>query len=1064
MGLHVGLDIGITSAGWCVVDHMEKRIVGIGVRIFPKAEDRKGASLAAPRRLARSVRRRLKRRRQRMIALRELIITADILTAEELDAAFRMTPTTKTPYELRAEGLDRRLTATEWARVLTQICKRRAYKSMRLSPEKDKDEEGIVKQAIAANKALMQAKGYRTVGEMLVRDERFAQAKRNRGDHKTSMVSRDLLLDEVRTLFAVQRTFGNPGATEDIEKIYLDIVTSQAPIAEGAQLTELVGLCSLDRVNKRIPTACPTFERFRLVSKLHNVRYWAEDGHGKRELSDDERRKITEKAFSKTSSAITYADIRKICDMSPDVRFVGVRYDSQNPADLSAETKEKLPFPKAWHAMRKKVESVSKKTWIELAGRLDLLDQVAHVLTYFKYDESVGRELRALGLPDSVATALTELRFSGNGNLSRETLVAILPSMESGLSYSEACAAAGFHHSQLPEGVLSRKLPAIPADEIRNPVVVRALSQARKVLNAIVDRYGPIEELHIELGRDVAKTYKERQKIEERQNENHAINDSVIEDIEKTFGLTPKPHDIVKYKLWKEQNGCCAYSGAYIEVERMLHEPGVAEVDHILPHSRSFDDSYMNKVLVTWTENQRKGQQTPFEYLGGDPQRWHAFEEHVHAMHLPRPKQERLLRTDFDERAENEFRDRNLVDTRYISRFFKNFVEQSLKFSGDKKRPVLTINGRATAYLRNAWRLQKIRRDGHLHHALDAAVIAVADRSMVQRISNFYASREMRKSGENYYDPSTGEVIESKEVPEPWEGFREQLETLLGARFGEDPPAELAAASAVGELGPILVSRMPNHACRGPVHKETIRRIEGEDASGRVITSVPVPLRDLKLKQLENMVGKERDPLLYQALKARLEEFNDKPKEAFAKPLFKPTKSGMLGSQVRAIRVFDDASSGGVIVRGGLADSGRIVRTDVFEKDSKFYLVPIYVRDVIAKSLPDQAIVGGKPQRDWRIMDDSFQFKFSLYPNDLVRLTKKSREGNRSYFGYFKGPNIANGSITIEAHDGSELYPSLGVAQNVLSFEKFHADILGQHAFPVRREKRVGFSNGGHIE
>lgn len=1069
MGLQVGLDIGIASVGWCAADTTKNRIVGIGVRTFPRAEDpQTGASLAGPRRLARSARRRLKRRRQRMIALRDLLLSSNIVTEKEMTAAFQMSSETKTPYDLRAEGLDRLFSGTEWARVLTQMCKRRGYKSMRLSAEKDKD-EGVVKEAIAANKALMQTKGYRTTGEMFARDERFEQAKRNRRDYK-NMVSRELLLDEIRTLFATQRAFGNPGATENIEQAYLDIVSSQASIKEGAQLTDLVGVCSLDRTNKRIPAACPTFEHFRFIDKLHNVRYWTDGGCEKRTLSEDERRKIMEKAFSKTSSAVTYADIRKICGMSADVRFVSVRYNSTNPDDLSAETKEKLPFPKAWHSMRKQVESVSKQAWTGLAHRPAVLDQVAHILTYFKYDESIRRELRILTLSGDVAAALAELRFSGHGHLSRETLVAILPHMESGLSYSDACEAAGFHHSQLPEGVRSQKLPAIPADEIRNPVVVRALSQSRKVLNAIIDRYGPIEELHIELGRDVARTYDDRRKIEKRQKDNRAINDSVIEAIEKDFGLeNPRPHDIVKFKLWKEQNGRCAYSGAYIDARKMLYEPGVAEVDHILPHSRSFDDSYMNKVLATWTENQRKGQRTPFEYLGGDPQRWHAFEEHVHAMHLPQPKQERLLRSDFDERTENEFRERNLVDTRYITRFFKNFVEQRLEFSGDKKRPVLTINGRATAYLRSAWRLQKIRSDGDLHHALDAAVIAVADQSMVQKISNFFASREMRKSGETYYDPSTGEIIESKEVPEPWEGFREELETLLTARFGEDPPAELATASAAGDLRPILVSRMPNRTCRGPVHKDTVRRIEGVDSSGRIITSTSVLLKDLKepkqfQRLLDNMVGRKRDPLLYEALKTRIDEFKDKPKETFAEPLFKPNKSGLPGPEVSAVRVFDDAASGGVNVRGGLADNGRMIRTDVFEKDGKFYLVPVYVRDVAAKALPNRAVIAYKAQSEWRVMDDSFRFRFSLYMNDLVRLIKRVRGDVQSYFGYFKGVNISTGAITIDAHDGSESYSSLGVAQSVLSFEKFHADILGQRAFPIRREKRVGFSDGRHIE
>jgi len=194
--------------------------------------------------------------------------------------------------------------------------------------------------------------------------------------------------------------------------------------------------------------------------------------------------------------------------------------------------------------------------------------------------------------------------------------------MEDGLSYSDACAAAGLHHSQHVRGEKRTKLPPIPVDDVRNPVVLRALAQTRKVLNAIIREFGHIEELHIEFARDVAQSYEDRRRIEKTQKENRARNESVLEDIEKEFGITnPRPLDIVKYKLWKEQGGRCVYSGTYIDPARMLSgEPGVAEVDHILPHSRSFDDGFMNKVLVTAAENRNKRERTPYEYLGGDPQ------------------------------------------------------------------------------------------------------------------------------------------------------------------------------------------------------------------------------------------------------------------------------------------------------------------------------------------------------------------------------------------------------------------------------------------------------------
>lgn len=1060
MGLHVGLDIGIASVGWAVLDPGECRIVDLGVRTFQRAENPKdGSPLALPRRLARSSRRRLKRRRARMDAFRELLTQSGILAPDQLEMAFTPKPGEPTPYQLRYEGLDRQLSPREWARVLSQLCKRRGYKSMKqVRDSSDKDDEGRVKAAIAENAARMVERGYRTFGEMLWLDERFAESRRNRGDYK-GVASREQVLDEIHLLFKAQRAAGNFFASESLEDCYIEILQQQQLILEGDAIRAKVGKCSIDRVNPRIPAACPTFERFRLVDKLHNVRYTL-PGAGRRiPLDKDERDLVIEKALGRTAK-LTYADVRKICALPEAARFVGVRYGS-DPTDVSAEGKEKIPLPRAWHDMRRALSGLPADAWENISSDIDRLDDIAEILTYYKYDESVLRELSGLDVPGEVAFALSGLRFSGHGHLSRQTLRAILPFMEDGLPYSEACAAAGFHHSQRLQGQKQSKLPPIPVDDIRNPVVLRALAQTRKVLNAIIREFGPIEELHIEFGRDVSRSYDDRRKIEKKQKENRARNESVLEDIEKDLGIAnPRPLDIVKYKLWKEQGGRCAYSGNYIDRARMLSgEAGVAEVDHILPHSRSFDDSFMNKVLVTTTENRRKRERTPYEYLGGDPQRWHEFEERVLSMHLPRPKRERLLRTDFDERASEEFRERNLNDTRYIARYFKSFVEENLIFAGDRKAPVVTVNGRATAYLRTAWQLQKVRAEGDLHHALDAAVIAATTRSMIQQVSRFFSVRPLRNPDGVYVDTTTGEIVPAKHVPEPWDGFADQLRERMGARWGQDPFGELRSI-AESTPRPILVSRMPNRTIRGEIHKETVRRIEGLDDKGMIRTSKRVRLEDLTMKMLDNMVGRTRDRELYQALAERLAAFGGDGKKAFAEPFYKPSKPGREAPRVKAVRVYDSPSSGGTEVRGGLADNSTMVRTDVFERGGRFYLVPVYLKDTIVDELPKHAIVAFKPESQWREIDDSYRFAFSLHLNDPIRLVRKSGGSSVAMGGYFKGVDRSSACISLEAHDSSWKKHGQGVAMGIESFEKYSIDPLGRTAHLVKQEKRRGFSNG----
>ena len=126
----------------------------------------------------------------------------------------------------------------------------------------------------------------------------------------------------------------------------------------------------------------------------------------------------------------------------------------------------------------------------------------------------------------------------------------------------------------------------------------------------------------------------------------------------------------------------------------------------------------------------------------------------------------------------------------------------------------------------------------------------------------------------------------------------------------------------------------------------------------------------------------------------------------------------------------------------------------------KYYLVPVYLKDVVAGVLPSKAIVAFRAEDDWRSIDGTYRFAFSLHMNDLVRLVKKSGDGTDTCFGYFKGTDRSTGGILIEPHDSSANPKKFGVAQGVISFEKYDVDVLGRQVHRVRREHRNGFSNG----
>lgn len=152
----------------------------------------------------------------------------------------------------------------------------------------------------------------------------------------------------------------------------------------------------------------------------------------------------------------------------------------------------------------------------------------------------------------------------------------------------------------------------------------------------------------------------------------------------------------------------------------------------------------------------------------------------------------------------------------------------------------------------------------------------------------------------------------------------------------------------------------------------------------------------------------------------------------------------------------------------GAAANSSIVRTDIFYKDKKYYSVPVYVADVYKKATPNKAIEAHKPYAQWRLMDDSYKFLYSLYPNDLIYIehskefnlykndeTKEKISMGKGFF-YYKGINISSGKGSIDNHDNSY---SGGVGLKTLALiKKCAVDVLGNISF-VGQEKRQLLEN-----
>ena len=920
----LGLDIGTSSVGWAILDLDKERIHDLGVRIFERPEDpQNGDSLAKPRRDARSARRRLKRRRQRLNHLKQFFIDQNILTKYRVEEVldYKSDFNKLDIYALRSKALTEELSPEELLKVLYQIAKRRGFKSNRKVVEESDKEGGRVTSALKTNEKFLADNNYTTVGEALSRDEKFALHKRNKRDDYTNSFARDDFLRELEAIIKTQRNYALKNVPEqaineliyginDKQVINVSAIMYQRPFMTKELIEKMVGKCTFEDGEKRAPKASYSFEVFRLASDLSHLVFIPRDAskrQAKREnlevgLSPEQIKQVIE--LAKSQKSLTYKKVRSTAGISEDYVPKDVRGKKKDGDEFGEENA--FGGLKAYNDIRSALKDLPED-WAKIDNE-SAINQIAYILTTQKADEGIRDELNLLPISDKAKEAIVKIKptnFKAFGHLSIKALQKITPYILDGMTYDKACEAAGYDF----------KKQSTSLEQITNPVVKRAITQTLKVVRAIERKYGKPYFIKVETARDLAKNFKDRKAIENENKENQARNQSIIQTLNENGIVTPTGQQIIKVKLYREQQGKCLYSGNPIDFETMLRDDNAYQVDHIVPFSRSNNDGITNKVLVLTEENQKKADRTLFEYFGADEKRWKEFVARVESIYKTRDvktsdkdtnainykyngyamkKKQNLLLQDYKNDSWNV---RALNDTRYITRFIQNYLRQNIDFAeGEEKQRVIAPNGTTTAYLRKRWGLAKDRAEDVLHHAKDAAVVAAIDPKIVYQANLFSKEQEMKLYLNNAKtidekrqillrstDENTGDItnettftqaqkdlaqaeyfkLRSDEktknrFPTPWPDFsKEVMKRTLNTDI-TTLQNELRGIDNYDEdfrlsVKPIFVSREIRHKIRGEAHESKLR--SNRNRNGQNI--IRIPLTELTLQRLENSLVKE---------------------------------------------------------------------------------------------------------------------------------------------------------------------------------------------------------------
>lgn len=802
----LGLDLGTNSIGWAVVDNNKEptSLIACGSRIFQEAVDTKTRiSKNKARRDARSARRLVSRRKMRRNNILNLLVNNNLLPEDSNEHEKLFTDNKSfDPYQLRKRALDEKLPPYELGRVLYHLCQRRGFQSNRKTISKD---DGEVKSSIFSLRQEMIASNSRTLGEYLANQS----IKRNRYTDRT------MYKEEYEKIWQTRQKHYPELLNQPFKVSVHNAIFFQRPLRLQKNL---VGKCTFEPTRKRAARALLETQRFRMLQDLNHLTVKNPITREYRPPAKEEREKLLK--LLEKQKTLSWGKARKTLKLYEGELF-----------NLEEGKKKELIGSPTVYALR----SILGVRWDEMTQEKQNL-LITDMLTIDNEQGFLNRMKSHWGFDEKTAEELAKTELEqGYARLSRKAICKILSYLEQGMIYSEACKKAGYDHSNPTSRTTADKLGEPPY--LRNPVVQKALYETRKVVNAIIREYGKPTTIRVEMARDMKLTKKQKDERQKRQKENEKANERTRKILQDEFKIqNPTRDDIQKYNMWEECKGICPYTGAAISRE-MLFSPEI-DVEHILPYSRSLDDSYMNKTLCLAAENRSvKHGKTPYEAYHADTEKYSNIL--LRLKNLPWPKRRKFEQKEIDT---DKFIERQLNDTRYICREVKNYLEK------------LGVNveiskGEATAVLRYRWNLDRIlarggiiekNREDHRHHAIDAIIIALTSRALFQKLSRMSAQSGISLSERGFY------------LDKPWPSFYEDVDE---------------------KVKNIIVSHAPSRKISCALHEETAYGYSEHEKC----FVYRKPLSSLTANEVEKI----RDKKIKQLVQERLAQFDGDLKKAF---------------------------------------------------------------------------------------------------------------------------------------------------------------------------------------
>jgi CRISPR-associated endonuclease Csn1 len=1049
----LGLDIGISSVGWGLIDQETGEIIDAGVRLFEEAtrnanEDRRGFRGS----------RRLKRRRTHRLERAKKLLEQYQLPLTGIGVV--------DPYEARVKAIYGYVSKDELAAALYHLAKKRG--TVLDAPDEEKTTGNVysTKDQLARNKSLLESKYIceiqlerksNTHEKMRTHENRFrtedyvkeAQAILLKQKQVHTEISEEFIQSFIELMEKRRAYFDGPGSEKSPTKYGPYHLDSSGKLRYTSMIERLRGKCTYFPEQLRLPKMSFSADLFNLLSgDLNKIQLNGEF------LSFEEKEALVNEFILKGKN-LTIPQILKFKGLPENTDVKGYRIDLKMDSPTFTDFKGYKELLKIFKA---------NNLPLSLLENIDFVDGIIEILTAEKSYARRESQLREL-LQDYneelvsriIASLIESTQFNGYHSLSKKAIDAILDELwHTNKNQMQIFTEKGMDEQRLKR-FTNQKNIAFDDEAILSTVAKRAHREAIKIVNIIRKKYGELDTIVVETAREKNSDEKRKQYADfQRKIGKHEKDMVKLLGVKKLSDLRLSPKQLLALKLWESQDGRCIYSSKSISIHDIISNPYLFEIDHIIPISISFDDSQANKVLCYHGENQNKGQKTPYQYFssGKANQTFDQFKLIVTNLYKSRKitskKRDYLLEirdVQNNDELQKQFINRNLVDTQYAMRSFSMTLRSFFKHK-EIDTKVLSIKGSFTAAIRRRARINKDREKSYAHHAIDALIVAAIGKLPVL---NFYREFNMTEDG-IFFNKTTGEVINCDQF------FHNKYIQFIRNLLNYESKIKYSH-----KVDRKVNRTMSNQTIYSTREKDGQVYVLGKNTNIYQLDKNGVaPLLKRLKKNPENFLIAQHNPEIFDLILKIVSEYPnaDNPFKAYYDENGYIMKDGKV--PVKTLRYLDRSLG----VHMNITDkypatkndvvllSIKSLRVDLYknaEGKYKYIGVPYHWFKKKGKQyVLDMEKYEAEMKKDYKKIDESYEFQLSLYKNDLFSFEKRGVRYERIFRG---DNNPRQNKIEVDYIEKKKVEQKEGflAPSTISNVIKYNVDIIG-NTYKVEKE------------